>query len=168
MRNIILTMFAALMLIGVSEVKAQKFGHINSAELLEIMPAKTKIQSELESYKVGLENQMKAMTSEYESKVAEYQANEGTWTDVVKQMKVEMINELEGKIQQFSQTAQTSLAEKEQELVKPLLDDAQAAIKKVAKDNGYTYIFDVSSGTILHYPEGDDILPLVKKHLNIQ
>ena len=37
----------------------------------------------------------------------------------------------------------------------------------MANANGFTYIFDVSTGLVLFYDKGEDIMPLVKKALNI-
>ena len=42
----------------------------------------------------------------------------------------------------------------------------QNAIDKVAKANGYAYIFDTK--ILLYYDNGDDITPLVKKELGIK
>ena len=54
-------------------------------------------------------------------------------------------------------------------LLKPLLDRAEAAIKTVAKENGYSYIFDSSKGgAVLYSPESEDVLPLVKAKLGIK
>lgn len=53
------------------------------------------------------------------------------------------------------------------QLVQPLIDKAKKAIEEVAKENGFTYIIDTSSGALL-YSGGEDILPLVKKKLNLQ
>ena len=44
----------------------------------------------------------------------------------------------------------------------------QQAIADVAKENGYSYIFDVSAGALLYQPDSDDILPLVKKKLGLK
>ena len=41
------------------------------------------------------------------------------------------------------------------------------AIRAVAKENGYSVIFDTSTGSTLYAAEGDDITPLVKKKLNL-
>jgi outer membrane protein len=38
----------------------------------------------------------------------------------------------------------------------------------VAKENGYTYVFNSAEGLILVAPPSDDILPLVKKKLGIK
>jgi outer membrane protein len=41
------------------------------------------------------------------------------------------------------------------------------AISEVGKENGYTYIFDVGTGAVVFFDNGDNILPLVKKKLGI-
>ena len=55
------------------------------------------------------------------------------------------------------------------DLFKPIYDKAMAAIKNVAEENNFTYIFDVSSGVILfHSNDSQDVTPLVKAKLGIQ
>jgi len=146
---------------------ARKIGHINSNELLQLMPERDQVQKELEEYQKQLQTQLQTMSTEYESKVADYQTNEKTWTDLVKRTKVREISEMEGRIQEFRQGAEQDLQQKEQMLVQPLLDKAEKAIKTVATENGYDYVLDTSAGLVLHFPEGDNILPLVKSHLQI-
>jgi outer membrane protein len=53
-------------------------------------------------------------------------------------------------------------------LLQPLLDKAKNAINAVARENGYTYIFDVGTGAVLFYEKGDNILPLVKAKLGLK
>jgi outer membrane protein len=47
------------------------------------------------------------------------------------------------------------------------LDKADKAIKDVAKEKGYDYIFDASNGVLLHAKDGDNILSMVKTKLGI-
>ena len=54
---------------------------------------------------------------------------------------------------------------KELELMEGLYEIAKKAISEVATENGYSYVFDAA--VLLHKPEGDDILPLVKTKLGI-
>ena len=56
--------------------------------------------------------------------------------------------------------------EREKALLTPIIDRAKEAIRDVAKENGYTYIFDSAVGVTL-YEGGDDVLPLVKKKLGL-
>ncbi|MAX79276.1 MAG: hypothetical protein CL843_03765 [Crocinitomicaceae bacterium] len=144
-----------------------KIGHINSSELLQLMPEREQIEKDLQAYQAQLESQLKTMSTEYQNKVTDYQQNEKTWSDLVKQTKVREITEMEGRIQEFRAGAEEDLMAQEQKLVQPLLDKAQKAIKDVASEYGYDYVLDTSSGAVLHFPESEDILPLVKKHLNI-
>ena len=95
---------------------AQKFGHINSQELLSLMPEKTKAESELQEYARGLESQLISMQSEYQASIEEYQNNESSYDDLTKQDKIVAIQGLEQRITTFQQSAQTSLQKKEQEL----------------------------------------------------
>lgn len=160
---------SALMILG-SQSFAQKgkMGWINSNDLLVLMPERDSAEAKLKDFAQQLELQLTSMTSEYEKKYTEYQQNMSVMNDVVKASKEEEIMDLQQRIQEFQQKAQQSLATKEQELMKPLVDKAKEAITAVAQANGYAYIFDTSVGTLLHYPEGDNILPLVKTKLGIK
>ena len=163
---------ALVMIVGVTAMSmaqsANKFGHINTGELMGMLPERAAIQTELENYAKSLETQLQVMGTEYQSKVNDYQINEKIWSDLVRESKAKEIGDLESRIQEFQTSAQQSLSDKEQSLVEPLITKAQNAIKTVAKTNGYTYVFDISTGALLAYPDGDDIMPLVKKHLGIQ
>lgn len=161
----------ALFLASTSTSFAQqkiKIGHINSAELLQMMPGKDSAQKVLVDYAAELEKQLALMTTEFETKYQDYLANETKMTEIVKKSKQQELTDLQNRILEFQESAQTDLQNKEAELVAPLLEKAQNAIDEVAKENGYTYILDTSTGTLLFYQDSDDIMPLVKKKLGIQ
>lgn len=54
MNKILKSLFIGLALIAVSSLQAQKFGYINSAELLAEVPAVKAADSELETYQAQL------------------------------------------------------------------------------------------------------------------
>ena len=70
-------------------------------------------------------------------------------------------------IQDFQQTAQEKIAAKKEELYNPILKKAEVAIKDVAKENAYSYVFDTSVGAFLYAQDSDNMMDLVKKKLNI-
>jgi outer membrane protein len=148
--------------------QAQKFGHINSLELLSVLPGVRQADQQLESFAQQLENQNREMLQEYQRKAEEYQRNEGSMLDAVKEVKLKEIADLEQRIITFQENAQKRLERRREELYGPLLEKADKAISDVAKDNGYTYVFDTSSGALLHAEPSDNILPLVKRKLGIQ
>lgn len=154
-------------LISISSFSQNKFGYIDSQELLLLMPERKTAEEEVQTFAKSLESQLQAMTAEYQQSVQEYQANEATYTDLVKQDKVTEITGLEQRIQSFQQNAQQALQSKEQELLEPILQKARKAIEDVASEGDYTYIFDKSVGSILYAKESENILDKVKIKLKL-
>tara|TARA_B100000965_G_scaffold80990_1_gene64661 strand:- start:611 stop:1105 length:495 start_codon:yes stop_codon:yes gene_type:complete len=146
---------------------AQKLGHINSNELLQAMPERTQIEAEIKKYAKELEAQLSTMTQEYQLKVQNYQAKEASMTEAIKEDKIQEITNLEERINRFQQTAQKDLQAKEESLLDPIIEKARTAIEEVAKENGYSYIFDSGVGVLLYQKDSDNIMPLVKKKLGL-
>lgn len=155
------------LLISISSFSQNKFGYIDSQELLMLMPERKTAETEVANFAKSLEAQLGSMTAEYQQSVQEYQANESTFSDLVKQDKVAEITGLEQRIQSFQQNAQQSLQTKEQELLEPILAKARKAIEDVATEGNFTYIFDKSSGNILYAKESENVIALVKKKLGL-
>ncbi len=148
--------------------KSVKIGHINSNELLAAMPERETVQKQIEDHAAQLTATMDAMRKEYETKVGEFQAKQDVMTDIIRDNKIKEITDLEKRITEFQKTAQADLQKKEETLLQPIIDKAKKAIDDVAKENNFTYILDSSLGVVLYSIDSDDILPLVKKKLNIQ
>ena len=84
------------------------------------------------------------------------------------ELKQQELQDLGNRIDDFRQSAQESIQKKKEELYGPILKRAEDAIKDVAKEKGYAYIFDTSSGSFLYAQESDDITSLVKTKLAIK
>ena len=162
-----LILFSFLVLLTTSSFGQNKFGYIDSSELLSVMPEKKTAETELQDFAKSLESQLSAMQGEYQASVQDYQSNEATYTDLVKQDKIAEIQGLEQRIQSFQQNAQNALQQKEQELLEPILSKARTAIEDVAKEGKFTYIFDTSMGSILYADESENVMALVKKKLGL-
>ena len=165
MKKIIL--LAILTALNVSLIAQNKLGYIDSQELLMLMPERNSAEKEVQEFAKSLEAQLTSMTAEYQQSVQNYQTNEASFTDLVKQDKIAEITGLEQRIQAFQQNAQQSIVAKEQELLGPILDKARNAIEEVAEEGGFTYIFDKSIGSIVFAKESENVLPLVKKKLGL-
>jgi len=161
---------AILALFGLLTVNtfAQKLGHLDAQEILALMPEREKATEDYQEYAKGLESQLMSMQSLYQSQIQDYQDNEATYSDLVKQDKIAEIQGLEQRIATFQQSAQESLQRKEMELLSPILEKLQNAINEVAEDGDYTYIFDNSTGGMLLYSkDSENISSLVKKKLGL-
>jgi outer membrane protein len=166
MKKGLLTIMIAALTILSTEAQ-NKFGYLNSNELLASMPESVAMQTELEDYAKKLENQLSDMQSEYERKVTEYQQNETTFSDLVKEDKIREIESIQKRMVDFQQSAQQSLAQKESELFTPIRDKAMEAIQVVAKEGNYTYIFDSGAGSFLYVDESENVISKVKSKLGM-
>ena len=144
-----------------------KLGHIDSNEILALMPETDSLQNELKNYAEYLDQQMNTMAMEYQSKITDYQDNVATMSDLIRQTKEKEITDLQARIQAFQQSADQDLSAKQAELFNPLIEKVKNAINEVGRENGYTYILDVGAGAVVFFEGGDDVLPLVKKKLGI-
>src|SRR6476660_7832762 len=93
-------------------------------------------------------------------------------TDVVKADIENELMALRTSIEEFLNNADASLYKKQQSLMEPALDKLQKAIDEVAKDNGYTYVFNSDAGygttpVLLHGPEDGNISDLVLKKMGV-
>ena len=147
---------------------AQKFGYINSAELLKVMPEAKKAEGSLNAYVRNLEKQFGALQSDYQKRITEFQSQENTMVDAVKQSRIKAITELEQRMQQSQMAGQQQIAAKREALFKPILDKAEQAIKAVGKEHQYDYIFDTSTGSFIYADESHNVMPLVKAKLGVK
>ena len=147
---------------------SMKFGHINSADLVQLMPETKRADASLQAYVKNLEGKLGGMQNDYRKKITEFQSQEKTMIDAIKETKIKAIQDLEMQMQQSQAEGQEKIARKREELYKPILKKAEKAIKDVGKENGYDYIFDTNAGSTVYEKEAHDIMPLVKKKLGLK
>jgi outer membrane protein len=146
---------------------AQKVGHINTNELVELMPEKAQAEQELTNMHIELESLLAELLEKYNDLYNNIVQNESNWSPIIRKMKQDELKRLEQTIQEAKVMAEEEMVKKELELVQPILDKAKEAISQVAAEEGYDYILDTSVGNVLVFPENKDILELVAKKLGI-
>ncbi len=162
--TLIMTVMA--LVIFSSNINAQnKIGYISVDEVLGAMPEVKKVQGDLASYDSSLQINYSETLKEYLSKDSTFRKDSLKLSPALRQAKESELDKLAGELQNFQQNYQNMLTEKRNQLMQPVVEKAVATIKEVAKANGYTYVF--SKEALLVQPEGDDLLPLVKKKLGI-
>ena len=150
-------------------VNAQKFGHISAELLLQDMPeydsAQVKVQDLRQTYDLEIER----IQVEINKKIEEFQQNEPTMSNLIKEAKAYEIQEMQVRLQNFAQTAQQDLQQQSMTMMQPVMDKARKAIEDVAKEKGLLYVFDMSQGNPVYASEESlDMLPLVKAKLGLK
>ena len=155
------------MLFMVTAVHAQKYGYVNSAAILAELPQVKQMRSNLESYGSVLQKKGQQLLTDYQTKEQEaiQKQEAGQLSPLEQQTILEELQNKQQEIMAFEQEMQQKMLEKEQELLQPILDQVTDAINSVAKENGYTFVFDASSGAILYADETSDLTEKVKAKL---
>lgn len=146
-----------------------KLGHINSQEILSLMPERVTIEKTINELQSQWENELVKMREEYYAKIKEFQEKQATMPQSIKEARQSEIAGIEERISTFNQTASADLQKKQQELFTPVIEKVKKAITDVASENNYLYIFDLSAQSILYQsPKSNDISALVKKKLALK
>jgi len=166
-------LFVAIISLSVA-ASAQKFGHITTDDIIQAMPETKAAQTTLESEGKKLEEQLQAMGVEYQNKVQAYQENvqladaaPEKWSLALRADKEQEIMQLQERIQRFQENAQQSIAQKRNDLFKPIMDKLDAAIKKVATAGGYVYVMDKANVLFINETISVDLTNEVKKELGM-
>lgn len=157
--------------IAAANAQTPKFGHIDLQALVQLMPERTVAETEFNKFQAELEEILGDMQKDYQAKLAEFEALGTDASEIKKNAKIAEIQDVQQRIQNYQQTAQQQVGQKQGELLQPVFDKAEKAIEEVAKEKGLIYVFDAGAGnrTILYKSnESVDLLPLVKTKLGIQ
>lgn len=158
----------ALILSSSFSFAQQKIGYINSEELILSMPEAKKADGEISAYAKTFQDQLTAMQKELETKYKTYQTAGKTMSEAMKDVKEKEMSDLQARIQSTQQSAEEKIAAKRQDALKPITEKADKAIQDVAKEKGYTYILDSSTGSLIYATQADNIIQDVKNKLGIK
>ncbi len=169
MRNL-MKFSAVLLFVGVTaSVNAQtlKFGHIDMNALMQVMPERATAETTFNKFQSDLGDVYNDLQKDYQTKLDEFDKLGADVTEVKRNAKVTEIQDLSQRIQNFQESTQKQLQDKQTELMKPIYDKALKVIEEVAKEQGLIYVFDANS-VLYKSNQSVDILPLVKQKLGIQ
>ena len=154
-----------------TSMSAQKFGYLNSAAILQEMPEVKQAEADLEVLQKQLQSRGETMLQEFQAKYQELERKNQQGEISPKELEEESqaLKADENKLAQFEQDMQRQVLERRDALLQPILDRVNTAIEAVAKEEGYTYIFDASPGTgiLLYADESTDIVEKVKAKLGM-
>jgi outer membrane protein len=161
------TLFIALSF--VCTMQAQKFGYVNSQQLLIESPDVKAADAQLTTYQNELIAKGETMVKNFEANYKKYVeiANGGTLSKVEMAQKEGDLAKEQQAIQQYEVEVQQKLASKRETLYQPIIDKMKTMLDQIGTEMGYTMIFDSSAGGLLHAVEADDVMPLLKQKLGM-
>jgi outer membrane protein len=163
-----IVLVAATLSLAGNKVQAQsKLGFISLSELITAMPEYKKADSSMQDYQSALNQNFDDMKREFSEKDSLLSSKDTVkYTRAQIEIKRKQLGELYMKLQGYQQQAGQLYQQKQQDLMAPIQKKAADVVQTVAKENGYTYVF--LKDALLVSPPADDLLPLVKKKLNLK
>jgi len=166
MKKIIAIFVLAAGLISGTAQAQSKFGFIRVDEMVSLMPELKKIDTLLLSY------QNDSLPRTYNYLLSQYQRYDSIVVDSVRSPKVvrqEAAKQRAGyldELQNWQSSAQSLIEAKQNALLQPVYDKVLKAIDEVAKEKGYTYVFNREA--LLVGPPADNLLPMVAEKLKVK
>jgi len=152
-----------------AQTQTFKFGRINSEELIALMPERDSALVRLDKLSKDLQETLESIQNEFQTKAATYKQKQATWTAALLETKEKELNDLSARYQQLQQSAPQDFQAEQQKLLTPVYQKANETIKALGKENGCSFVFDLSTGSIPYFDEAQslDLLPLARKKLGI-
>jgi outer membrane protein len=140
-----------------------KTGYVSIDEVVQLMPDYKKATAEMAQFDSALQINYGETLKELNRQDSMFKTDSVKMTMATKTAKKEQMKKLLVELQGYEQNYQQQMQQKQEELMAPVAQKANQLIADVAKANGYGYVFRKEA--LIVSPEGDDILPLIKKKL---
>lgn len=144
MKKFLKLTLAVVLMMSAGSVYAQKFGRVDLASIVTNMAEFKEAQTNLEAYAQDLQDQLEQIQVEFNTKYADYEKNVGTYSDSVRQLKEAELTQLQQRYADFQQLAQQDMQRKEAEIMNPVYEKANEAVKKVSVAGGYLVVFSTA------------------------
>jgi len=157
---------------GTVSAQKFKFGHTNSQKLIEEMPETKAAREEIKVLTEKHKKRFEEMQAEYEKKYTEIIENSELadespekWDELTMEDKQAEFMNLQQRLQSYEQSAGEKINEKQIELFTPITEKVQKAIKDVAVEEAFTYIFDETTLLYFSTEMSIDVTDKIKKKL---
>lgn len=159
----------ALFLLPLGVMAQVKFAHMNSQEIITVMPEFTKAQADLDEMSKQYQTEMERTEAEMNKKYQEYLQQQDSLPKNIAERRQKELQDMAQRQQQFQQEAYQSIQQKQQELLTPIYQKLDQAVQAVGKAEGVVYIFDISRTPVAYIgTQSVDVTAKVKAQLGIK
>ena len=131
-----------------------KIGYINSEAIMQQLPEAQDAQKQLDAIPTDWQTELTKMQTDLQHRFEDYDKKKLVMSDKRRAEIEKELQDLEKKMVDYRTAkfgANGELFSKQNELMKPVQDKLFKAVKDIADEGGYDYVFDKSSTTLLMY-----------------
>lgn len=146
-----------------------KYGHLNSGNLLTMLPEVKIADAQLDAYQKNLVSKGDSMVAVFRAGYENYtkESSGGNLNKIQIQEREADLQKMQSDIQAYDQQIKDLVLKKRQEVLSPILKKVDEAVHAVGKEEGYIMIFDESTGAMMYSLPTMDVMPSVKKKLGL-
>lgn len=136
-------LFIAILIALPMTVFAQKFGYVDAEAVITKMPEYEAMQKQINDASTKYQAEFDKLNEEMDKKMAEFQTldKDASTPQSIKERRIQEMQELQAKIQQFRNTVSQDLERQHQQLMAPIEQKFNDAVKTVGQEGNYTFIF---------------------------
>ncbi len=166
LKKIVLAVMLALPLGAMAQTK---FGHMNSQEIITVMPEFTKAQADLDAMSKQYQTEMQRTQEEFTKKYQEFLAQADSLPKNIAERRQKELQDMSQRQEQFQQEAYQSMQKAQQDAMTPIYQKLETAVQAVGKAEGVIYIFDMARTPLAYIgAESIDLTAKIKAQLGIK
>jgi outer membrane protein len=161
---------ACFVLLAVPSANAQttRVAFVDGQRIFGSVPGRTEAEAQFNKEMDSVRAREKVMSDSMAALIADYSKNEATMSAADKTTKQQSIRDKQAAFQQQQQQLEQKAQERQNELVRPILDRIHRVIDDLRSENGYTLIIDVSpnaGGSVVSFDKNLDVTDQVIRKL---
>lgn len=153
---------AFLLILGAPGVTAaqMKIGYVNSQAILPETPGAQEAQEQFDQDMESYRSEVQQMATELEDLVRQYEQQQAMLSPAAKQQREADIRTRQQAYQERLAAIDEQAAQRQQELVQPVMDRINQTIEEVRAEGSYSLILDVAAGGVV---AADPVLDLTQE-----
>ncbi len=164
-----IALIAVLFILPLGVMAQSKFAHMNSQEVISVMPEFTKAQTDLEALSKQYTEEMQRSEQEFNRKYQELIQQQDSLPKNILERRQKEVQDMAQRQQQFQQEAYQAMEKAQQDAMVPIYNKLNEAVQAVGKAEGVVYIFDVARTPVAYIgTESIDVTAKVKAQLGIK
>ena len=164
-----IALFVVMFVLPLGAMAQNKFGHMNSQEVIAVMPEYTKAQADLDTMSKSYQSEMQRSQEEFNKKYQEFLAEADSLPKNIAERRQKELQDMAQRQEQFQQDAYQSMQKAQQEAMAPIYKKLDEAIQAVGKTEGVIFIFDLARTPIPYVgAQSMDVTAKVKTQLGIK
>ena len=167
MKKLIALLLVLLPFVGAANAQEAKIAFVNTQEVFMALPEVADMRKQIDDLNANYQKELETMQNEFQKKYSDFISQQDSLTENIKVRRMQEVEDLRQRMDNFVQVAQQDVNKKQQELIAPIQQKMADAIKAVGTEQGYTYIIDPQ---VLLYtgPNAIDAPPFVKTKIGLQ